>query len=146
MEIKAIEGWPKFESNRLEAGWFSLVNGFTIWLSDSDYIKVFPECQANGATIPWLLTFIFNRFHPFYNRAAWFHDPAVGEGGQPMLTAFIDGEHRVLTWRESAQIFKAIMIYDGAPNWLANAFYQAVMIKRRPRHWAAKIRSVKNEF
>lgn len=114
-------------------GWFILYRGFCIWLEGGGYVKVLSGVHANGATIPWILTFIFNRFHPYYNRAAWFHDPAVGEGGQPYLTAFIDGEHRPLTWRESAKIFKAIMIYDGAPKPLAFLFYEAVMLKKRPK-------------
>lgn len=98
------------------------------------YIKVHKGALTNGASIPWLLTFIFPRWHPFYSLAVALHDALVGEFGQAKAMLYVPGqEPREVTWEEAAAIFKEAMLYGyrKSPRWIRSLFYHGVMLNKR---------------
>jgi len=96
------------------------------------YIEVCVGALTNGASVPWLLTFIYPRWHPFYALAAALHDALVGEHGQVKAMLYVPGEApREVSWDDAALIFKEAMKYGKAPHRTRSLFYHAVMLNKR---------------
>lgn len=98
------------------------------------FVKVNVGALTNGASIPWLLTFIFPRWHPFWALAAALHDALVGEHNQPKALICIPGqEPREAKWEEAAAILKYAMQFgpQKTPRWIRSWFYHAVMLNKR---------------
>jgi|GEM_PF-2990889 len=96
------------------------------------YIEVCVGALTNGASVPWLLTFIYPRWHPFYALAAALHDGLVGEHGQVKAMLYVPGlAPREVSWAEAALIFKQAMKHGNTPHWLRSQFYHAVMLFKR---------------
>ena len=131
--VRFIKDYPEFKAHPVKPGYFIISKGFIIFLGNGDYIDVSIGSEFNGASIPWVFTFFLNRFNTYYNRASAVHDALVGEGGQPRLEAFIDGQFRALKWDEAAKVFMLVMEYDKTPKYLRKIFYEAVMLKKRPK-------------
>jgi len=139
LEYPRFIGEPLMRFHPTKKNFLITTEPFTLWLNDKDFCEVPPGSLINGASIPWLLQILFSVYDPRYNLAAAFHDPACGEQQEKIL-AFIGGEHRQLTWRESAQWFKAGIRCLCKEKWLRVTFYQAVMLKKRPKKLHNNIR------
>lgn len=127
-----FEGKPILKFHPTKKNFLMTVAPFKLRLNENDFCEIPAGSLINGASIPLIFQVFFSVYDPRYNLAAAFHDPACGEEQEKIL-AFIDGEYRPMTWRESAQWFKAGIDCKCQDKWLGAIFYQAVMLKKRPK-------------
>ena len=97
------------------------------------YVEVTKGALTNGASVPWLFTFMFPRWHPHYSLAAALHDALVGEFGQGKALIYREGNYhpRETDWDEAAELFGLAMQLSNTPRWLRKTFYHAVMLNKR---------------
>lgn len=129
-------GEPEFKLHPYKPKFLVTTNEFIFYLNADDFCVIPPGSIWNGASIPLFLQTIFPAINPRYNKASVFHDPACGEAQEP-IKAYIDGEERVLTWKESAEWFREAMKCCSRKTkpWQRGLFYEAVMLKKRPLRW-----------
>lgn len=162
-------GEPVFKFHPSKKRYFIVYKPFEFHINELEYCVIPTGSIVNGASIPWIFRCIFDLFDPRYNLASVLHDALVGEGGQPKVIVKIDGGYRSLTWKESAVWFRTAMrvctqnfknndtayqeynssselknrfrknIIDKSDSVMIFLFYQAVMLKKRPKQWISVI-------
>lgn len=125
-------GEPEYKIHPHKKGFLVISTGFIYKRADGDFFEAKVGDATNGASVPWIFQLFFNRLDHRYSRSVDMHDILVGEGQRKGL-ATINGETRHLTWRESAKWLRDGMLEEGSNKFLSILFYEAVMIKKRPK-------------